>query len=195
MVATTVRRLAAAIVIAAFCALSFSGDVTALFQYHPMLMAVSFIGFLPELMYLGRVARRATGKAQRNEAAQAHLLAASLMKILSLLGFAVIFQVKKNYGKEHFTSLHGQIGVATVVLIGVQALAGFALYWQAFGVKMLKWQKLAHKWFGIAVAGLGCWSMVLGMLSGFGVNLAQGALHTAFCASTVVLVAVAYLFE
>lgn len=45
--------------------------------------------------------------------------------ITILVGFLVIFVVKIQAGKSHFTSLHGQLGLALIVWSVVQAIVGF----------------------------------------------------------------------
>jgi hypothetical protein len=68
---------------------------------------------------------------------------------LMCVGFYVIYTTKEAFGKEHFTSIHGQLGLAvTLTYIGM-ALFSFPALNVDWGVfKTNKDVRLAHKWTG-----------------------------------------------
>lgn len=77
--------------------------------------------------------------------------------ILVFLGFYVIYSNKEAYGKEHFTTTHGQLGLAvTLVYLGM-ALFSFPSLNVDWGIfKTNKQVRFAHKWTG-RVATAAAW--------------------------------------
>ena len=76
---------------------------------------------------------------------------------MCIVGFYVIYSNKEAYGKEHFTTTHGQLGLAvTLVYIGM-ALFSFPALNVDWGVlKTNKQVRFAHKWTG-RVATAAAW--------------------------------------
>ncbi len=117
--ATVVSAVSAAVIVLATLK---SSSLLALFAYHPMCMSTAFLVCCPWGIRLAHGARGADGNARaallsRHTATQLGALG------LSVVGFAAIYANKAVNGKVHFTSLHGKLGLVTMLL----ALAATAL--------------------------------------------------------------------
>ncbi len=113
-------------VTAAFVVLSTlkSSSLLALFAYHPVSMSIAFLVCYPWGIRLAHKARVADGNA-RVALLSRHMTTQLAALGLSVVGFTAIYANKAVYGKVHFTSLHGKLGLVTMLLaLGVVVLGG-----------------------------------------------------------------------
>jgi hypothetical protein len=98
------------------------------FLYHPTAMAVAWIGIAPEIVAMGRGARKVRNFAARQQALAVHGYVAYALKVLSLVGFIAIWMSKRQRNKPHFATWHGKLGLLTMIGLAVQVLSGTLLY-------------------------------------------------------------------
>eukprot|EP00744_Colponema_vietnamica_P009528 GILI01013538.1.p1 GENE.GILI01013538.1~~GILI01013538.1.p1 ORF type:complete len:199 (-),score=33.56 GILI01013538.1:81-677(-) len=123
-----------------------------LFSLHPLLMTISICFFLPYGIIVFK-AKRYDVDSHAN------------FQFLSLLafcgGFYAIYETKNSYKREHFTTWHGQAGVAAVAaLIGVTVFGTLIRY-----VLKGKLFRSMHRLGGRVVYVLASAAMTLGLLS------------------------------
>lgn len=192
---TATRRVIAVITIALFVYYFLGTAAKEAFQYHPIMMAVAFVGFMPETIHAVKAIKRSRSAVDRNAAIGSHMNMAFGMKLFSIAGLVAIVIVKQQYGKFHFTSLHGQIGVLTIMLVVLQVILGIVYHNRSCGsgAFLLKLRK-AHYYLGIAVLLGGIVSMGLGMYSHTGQRLVLNPfMHAVLTFATMVLSVWAYL--
>lgn len=166
---TTLRRLVTIGVAIWMSYLFLGSNFSELFQYHPVTMIISFVGLLPEITALTNVIRRQRSVGDREACIARHMYLSLLMKFFSIIGFIAITINKNRKGKHHYTTWHGKIGLATVVILVLQVIVGLVYYFRLFGGGMQsagKWRKV-HKWLGISLLLAGSASMWLGMRTHF----------------------------
>lgn len=171
---TRVRRIIAAVVVFVMAYQFVEPSWRNVFQYHPLMMTVAFIGFLPEIVHLSNNFRRCRSMTDRQQTVDQHLQFAVAMKIVSLLGFAAIEVSKIQRHKRHFTTWHGLIGLMCVIALVLQVIIGIVYHYRIFPVKkfpgLFSLLRKAHQWLGLALVGLGALSFYLGMQTHFAVR-------------------------
>lgn len=110
----------------------------ALFVGHPVALAAAF-PLLGEAIPLGRAVRAVRGGKNKSHVVHRHRLLALLAAAAFCVALGVIYTNKEFAGKPHFTSWHGQAGVAAVSLMALQASVGICL----FGIKITSRAPLA----------------------------------------------------
>ena len=193
---TAARRILSAITILLIAYYFLGASVKEAFQYHPIMMAIAFVGLMPETIHAVKAVKRSRTLVDRNAAISNHMNMAYGLKLFSIAGLIAIVIVKQQYGKFHFTSLHGQIGVLTVALVAVQVILGYVYHSRSCGGGGAMQAKLrkAHYYLGIAVLVGGILSMGLGMMSHTGERLVPNPLMHTFLTCVTALVSVwAYL--
>lgn len=110
------------------------------FSWHPFLMTTGMIG----CMGMAAIIKKLGGYTNTKN----HGILGNLGVLLSLGGFYAIYRNKNLWGKDHFTTTHGQAGVAIVLsAIGAGLVGGVFLH-PDFGIdKTNKTIRLAHKTF------------------------------------------------
>jgi hypothetical protein len=95
------------------------------FAWHPTSMIISFFGFLPEVLLASAKFKQNKLEKKGNDAlVQQHATMALLCKAFALLGFGAIYVNKELNGRPHFTTIHGQLGAATMFVLFVQVVLG-----------------------------------------------------------------------
>jgi hypothetical protein len=194
------RRTVSAVVVL-LMSYHFVGDSwKAVFQYHPLMMTVAFVGFLPEIVHLANNFRRCRSMVERQQTVDHHLQFAIAMKMVGLVGFAAIEVSKIQRKKKHFTTWHGLIGLFCVMVLVLQVMLGIVYHYRLFPTKkfpgIFSLLRKAHQWLGLGLVALGAASMYLGMQTHFAAGAVPDTWARMFFAvATIVLALVAYLRE
>lgn len=196
---TTRRCVSAAIVVLMSC--YFVGnnwhDV---FQYHPLMMTVGFVGLLPEIVHLSNNFRRCRSMSERQQTLDRHLQFALGMKLCGLLGFAAIEASKIQRKKLHFTTWHGQIGLLCIFVLALQVVVGLVSHFRLGPSKKLQAiypiLRKVHFYLGLVLLLLAVISMYLGLQSNFALKaVTNHYTRQLFGAVTTLLVGWSYLRE
>jgi len=104
--------------------LYYASPGSSLFSWHPTCMSISFIITFTTAAHVLRKNAQPTWSTprQRGTSGLIHASAMGAALLLTIAGFAVMYQNKKVHNKEHFTSWHGKFGLATFVVTLFQAL-------------------------------------------------------------------------
>eukprot|EP01064_Diplonema_japonicum_P021662 TRINITY_DN31220_c0_g1_i1.p1 TRINITY_DN31220_c0_g1~~TRINITY_DN31220_c0_g1_i1.p1 ORF type:complete len:215 (+),score=11.37 TRINITY_DN31220_c0_g1_i1:36-647(+) len=139
---------------------------TNLFQWHPILMAVGYIGFMVEGICIGRKLGACRGVVERQGEVERHVYFCVLCAVMVVMGWAVVYKSKEVKGKAHMTSWHGTVGVCAVSCLLFQLLLGFSLYYPLPFPKTLKpYLRTAHLFVALFTSLLGTVSLSLGLLT------------------------------
>ncbi|KAL4443035.1 hypothetical protein ABPG77_008526 [Micractinium sp. CCAP 211/92] len=103
-----------------------------LFAWHPLMFTLGFIGFMTEGI-MAAVRFRPNEGSTRVAAITNHALIQCAATACCCLGFYAIFHNKNLKGKQHFTSLHGKVGLLTFCLALASPLLG-ALSFRRLGL-------------------------------------------------------------
>ena len=122
---------------------------TTWFFLHPLLMTVSYILGMANAIYLQK----------RIKNHQLHYGLQFISLLTSFFGFYVIYTNKKLSGKNHFTSIHGKLGLLLNILFTLMALNGF------FCMKLKLNFGSPHKIAGRIIFSLGLLEIFLGIYS------------------------------
>jgi cytochrome b-561 domain-containing protein 2 len=157
------QLLASATVVSAFSAALIlvstlrSSSLLALFAYHPVSMSIAFLVCYPWGIRLAHAARAADGSA-RVTLLDRHMTTQLAALGLSVVGFAAIYANKAVNGKVHFTSLHGKLGLVTMLLaLGVVVSGG--LGFKRYSPLPGHWHP-SVKWMHRSL-GVGMWAVAL----------------------------------
>lgn len=102
------------------------------FSLHPAAMVTAYCGLMAEGVLLATLVRHEEGK-ERLEGLQQHGFVQFTSLVAMALGFLVIYKNKVVMGKSHFTTLHGKLGLVTVLLSALSALMGVSGF-RAYGI-------------------------------------------------------------
>ncbi|OWZ17401.1 hypothetical protein PHMEG_0008663 [Phytophthora megakarya] len=136
-----------------------------LFALHPAANAVAFLLCFPLALYVMLERKQVTDFKTRVALCQLHMALQTLALLLLSAGGAAAYMTKNTFGKDHFTSTHSWLAMATATVATLNLLGGLAT---TFGGKKTSWQwkNPGHRIGGmLAFLGGGC-SVVLGVYSG-----------------------------
>lgn len=123
-----------------YAAIRPSGQWRNPFSWHPFLMTAGMIG----CMGIATITKKLGGYTNTKN----HGILANLGVFLSLGGLYAIYHNKNLWGKNHFTTTHGQAGLAVVVMAIGAGLVGTVFLHPDFGMdKTNKTIRFVHKTF------------------------------------------------
>lgn len=96
----------------------------AFFTYHPICMSVAFLCVFARGIQTSWKGRDTDGNA-RVAILQSHMTTQLAGLAAAVLGFVVIYFNKYIHGKDHFTSLHGKLGLLAMLLTSVVTVLGY----------------------------------------------------------------------
>ncbi|KIZ04868.1 cytochrome [Monoraphidium neglectum] len=103
--------------------LAFSSYNGTLFGWHPFCMAIGYLFFMGEGL-ISAWAIRTTAGEERLRGLDMHALMQLRAVVLIAIGAGVIIHNKNLNHKAHFKTLHGKLGLLTLVLTGLSPLLG-----------------------------------------------------------------------
>lgn len=110
-----------------------------------------------------------------------HISLESMSFIFITLGFLSIYFNKENNNKAHFTSWHGLIGIAAILILTIQTLLGVVARYPRVVVKLdANWWKTLHIASGIFITLVTIASLVSGCFSSWFASQA-GILNAYIC--------------
>lgn len=197
---TQVRRIVAAAVVLLMSYHFVGSSWRDVFQYHPLMMTVACVGFLPEIMHLSNNFRRCRSMVERQQTVGLHLQTAIAMKILSLIGFVAIEISKIQRKKKHFTTWHGLIGLICIIVLALQVVIGIVYHYRLFPTKrfpgIFSLLRKVHQWLGITLVALAAVSMYLGLQTHFAEKaVVEPWARMFFALATTAVVIFAYVRE
>jgi hypothetical protein len=197
---TQIRRIASAAIVLLMSYHFVGSSWTDVFQYHPLMMTVAFLGFLPEVIHLSNNFRRCRSMVERQLTVGLHLQTAIAMKVLSLIGFVAIEVSKIQRKKKHFTTWHGLIGLICIIVLALQVVIGIVYHYRLFPTKkfpgIFSLLRKVHQWLGIVLVALAAGSMYLGLQTHFAEKaVTESWTRMLFALATGGVVLVAYLRE
>ncbi|XP_028818171.1 transmembrane reductase CYB561D2 [Denticeps clupeoides] len=138
---------------------------SSLFSWHPFLMTASFF-FMTEALLLFSPHCSPAWKLTHASRSRIHWALQCLSVTCACLGLVAISFNKHLNEKPHFTTWHGLVGIATVLVVAVQCVAGLPLVY----IKLAKGWSLSrlkryHATSGLTVYLLACSSLLLGTCS------------------------------
>lgn len=134
----SIAFLAYAILIGRYIATQPNGKWS-FFSWHPFLMICGFMG----AMGIGAVTKKLGGYANTKY----HGYLASVGFMLACGGMYIIYRNKDIHGRDHFTSTHAWMGIATMVCAFLPMVAGAVFLHPDFGMdKTNKTYRFIHKW-------------------------------------------------
>lgn len=168
--------------VAHFAALAFTGCIiyiawpgSSLFSWHPTLMAIAMGVLMFEAITVFSPSSSLIASWQRSTKANIHgfMMTASLFSAIA--GFIIIYYNKEINNKDHFTSWHGTMGLATVVWVCVQCVGGALLKYNwlisSFKIRLAD-MKLYHATSGLCAFTLVSVTLVMALFSDWFTNAA-----------------------
>ncbi|KAJ7999721.1 hypothetical protein DPEC_G00197350 [Dallia pectoralis] len=139
---------------------------SSLFSWHPFLMTLAFCLFMTEAVLLFSPHCSPVRKLSHKTKGRIHWILQCLCASCATLGLAAIIYNKHVSGKPHFTSWHGQVGLGTACVVGVQCLAALPLlnHSLAKGWSLARLKRY-HAASGLVTYLLGSASLLLGTCS------------------------------
>lgn len=148
------------------------GNYSDIFLYHPTSMAIACLGLMPEAISLTMQAKRTKSVNERNDTIQTHVLVSFAFKFVALAGYLAIWKSKVERGKNHFTTWHGQIGLASGIVLFAQVVLGALQFFTIPSVssQRLLFRKL-HRVLGSVLGLLMATTFALGFASNYAQRL------------------------
>ncbi|BFZ54992.1 hypothetical protein PYCC9005_002030 [Savitreella phatthalungensis] len=139
-------------------------DKLILASYHPLMQSLGLV-FLVQAVLILQPTHTAQ---QKRDGTRTH----SVLHVLALSSFiagaAIIWINKRNYGAAHYTTYHGKFGLATAIVLILQAAVGAAAYYvpslfgsEARAKALYKWHRAA----GYLTSALVLFTVTLGTQS------------------------------
>ncbi|TTN83894.1 Cytochrome b561 domain-containing protein 2 [Bagarius yarrelli] len=156
-----------------FLCVAFTGTVaiiakpgSSLFSWHPFLMTLAFSFLMTEAILLFSPHSSPALRCKHQVKSRLHWILQCSCVSCALLGFGTIFYNKQANGKPHFSTWHALLGVVTVCVVVLQAVAALPLIYH----KLVKGWSLArlkryHAAAGLVTYLLGSVSLLLGICS------------------------------
>lgn len=117
------------------------------YSFHPFFMIIGFVPLLINAVLLKKIGGYDNTKL--------HGILLTVSTLCAGFAFYVIFSNKSTYNKPHFTTTHGQGGIAILIMYLALAIVGFIGLNPDWGVVRTNKQiRFIHKWLGKAVASL-----------------------------------------
>ncbi|XP_010898941.2 cytochrome b561 domain-containing protein 2 isoform X1 [Esox lucius] len=139
---------------------------TSLFSWHPFLMTLAFSLFMTEAVLVFSPHCSPIWKLSHKTKGRVHWILQCLCASSGTLGLVSIIYNKHVSGKPHFTSWHGQVGLGTACVVGMQCLAALPLLYHSLAKGWsLARLKRYHAVSGLVTYLLGSASLLLGMCS------------------------------
>ncbi|TPP64080.1 hypothetical protein FGIG_04799 [Fasciola gigantica] len=139
-----------------------------LFDWHPLLVVVGGMLIMPwAIRALDRDMSWMTHK-QRASKIQWHWILQLAGTVCIALGATAVFMNKNFYGKPHFATWHGLMGLITVVFAILVTCAGFGIHWKFWPIGRLVnygTARATHMYFGLGSILLGGVTTGLGLCS------------------------------
>ncbi|XP_019195098.1 PREDICTED: probable transmembrane ascorbate ferrireductase 2 [Ipomoea nil] len=131
-----------------------------IFNVHPVLMVISFVLLNGEAMLAYK-----TVSGTKNYKKLVHLALQFLAFFLGLIGVWAALKFHNDKGIDNFYSLHSWLGLACLLLFGIQWAAGFSTFWYPGGSRnsrasLLPW----HVFFGVYIYALAVATCTTGIL-------------------------------
>ncbi|KAH6791291.1 cytochrome B561-1 [Perilla frutescens var. hirtella] len=131
-----------------------------IFNVHPVLMVISLVLLNGEAMLAYK-----TVSGTKNFKKLVHLVLQFLAFFLSIIGLWAAWKFHVDKGIDNFYSLHSWLGLACLLLFGIQWAAGFATFWYPGGSRnsrssLMPW----HVFLGIYIYALAVATCTTGFL-------------------------------
>ncbi|KAL1538895.1 ascorbate ferrireductase (transmembrane) [Salvia divinorum] len=131
-----------------------------IFNVHPVLMVISLVLLNGEAMLAYK-----TVPGTKNFKKTVHLVLQFLAFFLSIIGLWAAWKFHVDKGIDNFYSLHSWLGLACLVLFGIQWAAGFATFWYPGGSRhsresLMPW----HVFLGVYIYALAVATCATGLL-------------------------------
>ncbi|KAF3792530.1 putative transmembrane ascorbate ferrireductase 2 [Nymphaea thermarum] len=137
-----------------------SQDKSLIFNVHPVLMVIGLILIGGE----GMLAYKSVS-GTKNFKKAVHLILQAFAFTLSLLGLWAALKFHNDMGIDNFYSLHSWLGVACLILFGIQWGIGFGTFWYPGGARGIRASLLPwHVFLGIYIYGMAITAAVTGIL-------------------------------
>lgn len=156
------------------------------FSLHPLLNSLGALLGIQAALVLQPTA----SPAQKRAGALVHGSANGLAFVAYVLALAAIYWNKDAHGGEHFASVHARLGLATYVVLLVQTLVGFSMYFVPAvygGVDAAKSVWKYHRMSGYLVLTLGLATVCAATKTDYNVNVLGMELWVMIVASVLVL--------
>ncbi|XP_047121525.1 transmembrane reductase CYB561D2-like [Schistocerca piceifrons] len=139
------------------------------FSWHPALMTLGSLLFMGEAVLAISTGNWLTSRLNRRNRVTAHWVLQAIAAACIFAGFLIIFINKNRKGKLHFQSLHGIVGLVSVIFVGITSSGGVAALYTTRLKDIIKPAKVkfAHNVFGIITFAIGIASTILGIYSGW----------------------------
>lgn len=139
------------------------------FSWHPTLMTIGSLLFMGEAVMAISTGNWLTSRLNRRNRVTAHWILQAIAAACIFAGFLIIFINKNRHGKLHFQSLHGILGLVSVIFVGITSSGGVVALYTARLKDIIKPAKIkfAHNIFGIITFAIGIASTILGIYSGW----------------------------
>lgn len=137
-----------------------SDDKDLIFNVHPVLMVIGLLLLNGEAMLAYK-----TVSGTKSFKKLVHLTLQLLAFCLSVVGIWAALKFHNDKGIENFYSLHSWLGLACILLFGIQWALGFVIYWYPGGsstsrATLLPW----HVFFGVYIYALAVGTALTGFL-------------------------------
>jgi cytochrome b-561 domain-containing protein 2 len=150
-------------------AVSYKCFPVSLFSAHPLGMSLGVLVFSNMAISSIRGRHGAKDAATRKSFIIGHVIFIVLTMLSVGIGFGAIYYNKVKIGKEHFTSTHGQVGLAAFVLMFLNTLHGSLNTLSSCKVQWF-WSSFIHRSTGILAYITSGVAVVYGLYSGWGMN-------------------------
>ena len=144
-----------------------NGDTTVSFNWHAILISVSFLLFMGEGVFAfrqGNGVKLEPGNADRPFRKNVHMVSMGLAIVSGAVGLALIGVNHNDHGFANFYSVHSWFGVATLGLVALQFVVGFYFFWWTKAHQDLKKRRIPfHRIGGQMIFFAGLCTMALGI--------------------------------
>eukprot|EP01063_Lacrimia_lanifica_P027185 TRINITY_DN3784_c0_g1_i2.p2 TRINITY_DN3784_c0_g1~~TRINITY_DN3784_c0_g1_i2.p2 ORF type:complete len:236 (+),score=104.75 TRINITY_DN3784_c0_g1_i2:150-857(+) len=142
------------------------------FQYHPSFMVLGYGLLMVEGISTGKLISKAPSMKDRKALLAKHMwfLTATIIAVLG--AYAAIYMSKNAKGKPHLTTWHAYGGITAIVVLVLQSLLGYFIYFQLpakfdLSIAVRAQLKRAHWYLAIASSLVGVAALWLGLASNF----------------------------
>ncbi|XP_067933742.1 transmembrane ascorbate-dependent reductase CYB561-like [Watersipora subatra] len=138
------------------------------FNYHPLLVTVGLIFIYGDAILVYRIFR----KEKKLYIKILHMVLQLAAFTITVIGVKAVFSTHSDEDAANLYSIHGWLGILTIILFGLQFVMGFIFYLlPAMSEPLKAWYMSSHRYWGVAIFVMAITTALVGTMEEVGFKI------------------------